>query len=55
MTDKNFIASGNPVVHAIISGVMTVFVAMIGRLGNSKKSGKALAALVTDSQYINSA
>jgi NAD(P)-dependent dehydrogenase (short-subunit alcohol dehydrogenase family) len=54
MTDTNFTSSGNKVTRAILVGIMKVLAAIIGRLGSSKKSGKELAALITDSQYNNS-
>lgn len=52
MTDTNFIpSSSNKVARAILTGFTKTFAAAIGRLGNSKTSGKALAALITESQY----
>ncbi len=52
MTDTNFVPiSGNPVSKVVMTGLMSLFGGILGRLGSSKKSGKALAALIIDSQY----
>jgi len=52
MTNTNFnAASFGLVTKFLLSGVMTLMGAMIGRLGNAKSSGKELAAMVTEKQY----
>lgn len=49
MTDTNFMSmTTNKVVRVVAKGLMTVFATVIGVLGSSVKSGKSLAALVTD-------
>lgn len=52
MTDTNFFAPNvNPVVKTIMTGVVTTLAILLRKLSNSKKSGKALADLITDVKY----
>ena len=52
MTDTNFMSmTTNKIVRVVVSGLMTVFAIVIGRMGSSVKSGKSLAALVTEDIY----
>ena len=55
MADTNLSSiSSNPVLRAAVMGFMNLFGAILGRLSNSRKSGKALSALITESQYAHS-
>lgn len=55
MTDTNFSSTNlNPIVHKIMSSLMTVMAWILRRDSNSKKSGKNLADLITDKKYEHS-
>ena len=52
MTGTNFMAKpSNAVLRIAMEGLMSLLGRLIGRLGNSKKSGKALASMITEAQY----
>jgi len=52
MTNTNFNAASSGFAARLLLGAfMSMFAAMMGRLGNAKSSGRELAAMITDKRY----
>lgn len=51
MANTNFNGVNNRIANAIMSVFMNAFGAALGRLGNAKSSGKALAEMITSPKY----